>query len=119
MAFKFENLDVWKESVKFASDIYSLTKKIPKHEQFGLISQLNRAAVSISANIAEGEGRSSDPDLKRFIQIAIGSLNEVATRLYICKDQRYVNDEDFELLYGRCEGISKELHSFQNYFKRK
>ena len=101
MAFKFENLDIWKESVKFASDIYSLTKKFPKHEQFGLISQLNRAVVSISANIAEGEGRNSDPDLRRFIQIAIGSLNEVVTLLYICKDQKYVNNEDFKLFYSK------------------
>ena len=56
MPFKFEDLKIWRESVKFASEIYALTKRFPKDEQFGIISQLNRAAVSISLNIAEGEG---------------------------------------------------------------
>lgn len=55
MPFKFEELKVWKESVKFASEIYTLTKKFPKREEFGIISQLNRAAVSISLNIAKAK----------------------------------------------------------------
>ena len=77
MPFKFEELKVWKDSVSFASEIYAITKKFPKDEQYGIISQLNRSAVSISLNIAEGIGRHSDVELKRFIHIAIGSLNEV------------------------------------------
>ena len=66
MAFKFEELKIWKESVRFASEVYALTKKFPRREEFGIISQLNRAAVSVSLNIAEGEGRNSDPDLSLF-----------------------------------------------------
>jgi len=117
MSFKFEDLKIWKESVKFASEIYKLTKNFPKDEQFGLISQLNRAAVSISSNIAEGEGRRSDSDLCRFIQISIGSLNEVVTLLYICLEQKYINKDKFESFYKRCEELSKMLHSFKNYLK--
>ncbi len=117
MAFKFEKLTVWKESVKFAEEIYSLSKKLPKQEQFGIISQLNRAAVSVSLNIAEGEGRGSDPDLSRFIQISIGSLFEVVTILYICRNQNYINKDEFDKLYIRCEEISKMLHGFRNYLK--
>lgn len=117
MPFKFEDLIVWKEAVKFSSEIYELTKKFPKDEQFGIISQLNRAAVSISLNIAEGKGRNSDTDFSRFIQIAIGSLYEVVTILYICKEQKYVNKAEFEKLYARCEEISKMLHGFRNYLK--
>ena len=118
MGFKFEDLKIWKESIKFANEIYTLTKGFPKNEEFGIISQLNRAAVSISLNIAEGEGRCSDPDLSRFIQISIGSLNEVVTLLYISLEQKYVRKEEFDSLYARCEEISKMLHAFRNYLKQ-
>lgn len=118
MSFKFEDLKIWNESVKFVSEIYALSKKFPKEEQFGLISQLNRAAVSISLNIAEGEGRSSDPELSRFIRIAVGSLYEVVTILYISLEQGYINKDEFDSSYKRCEQISKMLHSFRNYLKR-
>lgn len=118
MAFKFEELKIWKESVKFAIEVYTLTKKLPKHEQFGLTSQLNRAVTSISLNIAEGHGRNSDADFSRFIQISIGSLNELVTLLYICLEEKYINKVEFDLFYSRCEQISKMLHAFRNYLKR-
>src|SRR3989338_79290 len=115
--FKFENLEIWKESVKFAGEIYTLSKRFPKKELFGLTSQLTRAAVSISLNIAEGEGRNSDAELSRFTQIAIGSLNEVVTVLFISLEQKYIAQKDFDLSYKRCEQISKMLHAFRNYLK--
>ena len=118
MAFKFEELKIWKESVRFASEVYALTKKFPRREEFGIISQLNRAAVSVSLNIAEGEGRNSDPDLSRFIQISIGSLNEVVTILYISLEQKYIDKTEFDLFYKRSEDISKMFHAFRNYLKR-
>ncbi|MDD5565343.1 MAG: four helix bundle protein [Candidatus Omnitrophica bacterium] len=117
MVFKFEELKVWQEAVKFSSEIYKLTQSFPKEEQFGLISQLNRAAVSISLNIAEGSGRRSDPDLSRFIQISIGSLNEVVTLLHICREQSYISQDKFEEFYAKCEHLSKMLHAFRNYLK--
>lgn len=118
MPFKFEKLKVWEEAVKFAGEIYAVTKEFPKTEQFGLTSQLNRAAVSISLNIAEGEGRHSNNDFSRFIQIAIGSLNEVITLLYVSLEQKYIKKDEFDNLYKRCEGISKMLHAFRNYLKQ-
>lgn len=118
MGFKFEDLKIWKEAVKFAGEVYTLTKKFPKSEQFGLNGQLTRAAVSVSLNIAEGEGRGSDADLSRFIQIAIGSINEVVTILYIALEQKYIEKSDFDKFYGSCEHISKMLHSFRNYLKK-
>lgn len=118
MAFKFENLKIWKEAVRFSNEAYNLTKKFPKSEQFGLASQLNRAAVSISLNIAEGEGRRSNADFSRFIQMSIGSLNEVVTLLYISLQQGYINKAEFNFLYNRCEQISKMLHAFRNYLKK-
>lgn len=117
MAFKFESLKIWKEAVKFASETYSLTKKFPKNEEYGLSSQLNRAAVSISLNIAEGEGRGSAADLSRFIHIAIGSLYEVVTILYISLEQGYINKTQFDSLYKKCEELSKMLYGYKNYLK--
>lgn len=118
MPFKFENLKIWEDSVRFANEVYSLTKKFPKSEQFGLTSQLSRAAVSISLNIAEGEGRGSDADLSRFIQIAIGSLNEVVTLFYICHQQEYLNKDEFNSFYQKCERLSKMVHAFRNFLKK-
>ncbi len=118
MAFKFEKLKVWQEAVNFANEIYKVTKKFPKNEQFSLTSQLNRAVVSISLNIAEGEGRRSNNDFSRFIQIAIGSLNEVVTLLFITLEQEYISKVEFDALYKRCESISKQLHAFRNYLKK-
>ena len=117
MAFKFETLKIWKDAVKFASEIYSLTKEFPRNEEFGLVSQLNRAAVSISLNIAEGEGRKSDADISRFINIAIGSLYEVVTILHISLEQKYINKVEFESFYQKCEDLSKMLHGYKNYLK--
>lgn len=117
MSFRFEELKIWKESVAFTGEIYRITKKFPKSEQFGLASQLNRAAVSISLNIAEGEGRRSDSDLSRFIHIAIGSLYEVVTILHIALGQEYIDKHEFDHLYKRCEQLSKMMHAFRNYLK--
>lgn len=82
---------------------------------FGLTSQLTRAAVSISLNIAEGSSRKSKVDSKRFIQISLGSLNEVVTCLCIAKNQGYVDNKDFDNAYARCEQLSKMLYGFMRY----
>jgi S23 ribosomal protein. len=118
MLFKFEKLKVWEDAVKFAGEIYTVTKGFPKTEQFGLTSQLNRAAVSISLNIAEGEGRRSSNDFARFIQIARGSLNEVVTLLYIVFEQKFIKKDEFDKLYARCESIARMLHAFRNSLKQ-
>lgn len=116
--FKFESLDIWKESVKFIGEIYKLVSKFPNWETFSLTSQLTRAACSISLNIAEGSGRESKKDFKRFIHMAIGSLNEVVTCLYIAADQKYIKPEEFKEVYAKCEQISKMLYGFVKYLDR-
>ena len=103
--FKFETLDIWKESVKFIPEVYALTKKFPNWESYSLTSQFTRAAVSISLNIAEGSSRTSKKDFKRYIQISLGSLNEVITCLYIAKNEKYISTKDFSEAYKKCEQI--------------
>lgn len=73
----YQNLEVWKRAIRLAGVVYEMTSLLPTSERFGLISQANRAAVSVSANIAEGTGRASQKDFVRFLRIAIGSCNEV------------------------------------------
>jgi four helix bundle protein len=72
----YRNLDVWKLAHAVALETYRLTARLPTYERFGLVSQARRSAVSIALNIAEGAGRDSDRDLRRFLGIATGSANE-------------------------------------------
>lgn len=80
-----KRLKVWKLSIEFVASLYSATEKYPVTEQYGLVSQLRRAAVSIPSNISEGASRSSPKDRKRFFEIARSSLVEVDTQLEISK----------------------------------
>lgn len=77
----YKDLIVWQKSVKLVSAIYQLTRKFPRFEQFGLASQMQRAAVSIPANIAEGYGRNTKNEYANFLRIAHGSLTELETLL--------------------------------------
>jgi len=77
MTYAFENLTVWQESRKFVKEIYLVTADYPKDERYGLISQLRRASVSVSSNLAEGSCRWSKKEQARFYEIAYGSLIEV------------------------------------------
>lgn len=78
-----KDLDVWKKSIDFVTEIYNSTKCFPQNEQFGLQSQIRRAAVSVPANIAEGAGRQGKKEFIQFLYIAIGSLDELETLLII------------------------------------
>ena len=77
----FRNLKIWEKGMDLSIDCYRLTKRFPKDEQYGLTSQIRRAAVSVPANIAEGFGRESTGDFIRFLRIAQGSLKELETLL--------------------------------------
>src|SRR3990167_11434012 len=100
MKFKFEKLEIWQDARKFVNKIYSLTKRFPNEERFGLTDQLRRAAVSVALNIAEGTNRRSDKDRKHFFQMSITSVDEVVTALYIALDQDYLDKARFDELYG-------------------
>ena len=80
---RFKDLEIWKLSRQFCSNIYSVTALFPDSEKFGITNQLRRASVSIPSNIAEGCSRSSNKDLAQFLEIAIGSAYEIETQLLI------------------------------------
>ncbi len=87
-----KDLKVWQESMSLVILIYKVSEDFPKHEIYGLSSQIRRAAVSIPSNIAEGAGRKGENEFKRFLYIALGSLSEVETQLEISKRLGYIND---------------------------
>ena len=108
MSFKFEELVVHQKAIDFVDKIYSLTKGYLRDEMFGLTSQLRRAAVSISLNIAEGSARTKK-DFGRFIDMARGSIFECVTILKISVKQNYINQLKFNDLEKDLVEISKML----------
>ncbi len=94
----YKDLVVWQKGMELVSRIYVITKKFPVGEQFGLTSQMQRAAVSIPANIAEGYGRNTKNEYANFLRIARGSLTELETLLLIARDQSYCNEGEFSAI---------------------
>ena len=113
LQFNFEKLSVYKKSNEFVNEIYLLTKKYPREEMFGLISQLRRAAVSISLNIAEGSARTKK-DFSRFIDMARGSIFECITILEISLNQDYVDKIRFDEFKKKLIEISKMLSGLKS-----
>jgi four helix bundle protein len=107
--FGFEKLDVWQKAIEFADVIYSVTRRFPSDERFGLTNQMRRSAVSISSNIAEGSSRNSRKDFARFIEIATGSLFEVVSQSHIGRNQGFLTQEEFEVIYDASEEQSRML----------
>jgi four helix bundle protein len=107
--FNFEKLEVWHKAIDFADLVYTLTRKFPSDERFGLTNQMRRAAVSISSNIAEGSSRSSRPDYSRFIEIATGSVFEVVSQATIGARQGWLLNDEYRSLYTAAEEQSRML----------
>jgi|AntRauTorcE11898_2_1112593.scaffolds.fasta_scaffold33228_2 four helix bundle protein len=89
---KHKKLDVWKIAIELTSEIYKLTSKFPANGKYGLVSQLRRAAVSISSNSAEGAARSSPKERRRFHEIARSFLVEIDTQLEISSNLKFTTD---------------------------
>jgi four helix bundle protein len=115
--FRFEKLEVWQEAIEFADTVYTLTQTFPSDERFGLTSQMRRAAVSISSNIAEGSSRTSDPDFSRFIEIAAGSLFEVVSEAFLAKRRGFLSESQFEALYQGAEKQGRMLSGLRKTLK--
>ncbi|HEX3023926.1 MAG TPA: four helix bundle protein [Chitinophagaceae bacterium] len=87
----YRDLIIWQKSIELVKLIYIVTNKFPQTEQYGLTNQLRRSAVSIPSNIAEGYGRNSTNDYKRFLQISVGSLYELETQIEISFQLNYIS----------------------------
>ena len=107
--YSFEKLEVWKIAREYVKKIYELTLKFSNTEKFGLTQQIQRAAVSVSSNIAEGSGRTSPKEQKHFVEIAYGSLMETFSQLYLAYDLGYIDDNDLAEVKPMINNIAAQL----------
>lgn len=113
MAFKFEKLNVWKESVDLTGFVHEVCLKFPKEELYVLTSQMKRAADSISLNIAEGSTGQSNPEFKKFLSYAIRSGIEVVGCIYIAQRRKIISDEDFLHIYNTVDTLIKRIQALR------
>jgi four helix bundle protein len=107
----FRDLKVWEKAHALVLACYDATKPFPREEIFGLVSQIRRAASSIPANIAEGCGRRGNAELHRFLQMAMGSANELEYHLLLSKDLGYLKVENHQRLQPQVEEVKRMLAS--------
>lgn len=112
-----KDLDVWKESVDFVTEIYKLIQNFPQSEQYGLSSQIKRSAISIPANIAEGCARQSDKETIQFLYVAVGSIAELETELLIAQKLNFI--QNIENIINRLIKIRSLILGLIKYLKNK
>ena len=110
----YKDLQVWQKSMELAEAIYRLTAKLPQVEQWGLVSQMRRAAISIPSNIAEGYGRQATGEYRHHLAISRGSLLELETQILLCEKLGYLQAADVREIKGDIQQISKMLGSLIN-----
>lgn len=103
---------MWEKAHWLTLAVYKATGTFPTHERYGLTGQVRRASASISANIAEGYGRTGDAEFARFLQVAMGSASEVEYHLLLAYDLNYLKRTDYELLSGEVTEVKRMLTSF-------
>ena len=113
----FEELTIWQEARELTNRIYILSKRFPKEELYGLTSQIRRASVSIMSNIAEGFNRRSTKEFINFLIISRASVSEVQNDLYISLDLKYIDKENFEIIYNHTQKISMSINKLITYLR--
>ena len=114
MAFRFETLDIWHMARAYATQVYSVTAKFPRHEDHGLKSQMNRAVNSISLNIAEGSAKSSNKAFDYHLEISLGSTFEVVGGSFLALETGYITEDEHKVLYNEGERLGKSINAFRN-----
>ena len=107
----YRDLLVWQKAIVLVTDIYKQTQSFPADERFGLTAQIRRSAVSVPSNIAEGYGRNSTGDYKRFLQMAVGSLYELQTQLHISNNIKLLTTEAHNPLVEKTTELDRMLYS--------
>jgi four helix bundle protein len=110
----YRRLAVWEKSHQLALLTYAVKGHFPKDEIYSLTSQIRRSATSIPSNIAEGCGRNSDPELRRFLYIAMGSANEVEYQFLLAKDLGYLSEDEYTSLNSGLDEVKRMLPGLIN-----
>ena len=115
--FRFEDLDIWKLAIEYANEIYDITARFPDDEKYNLISQLRRAALSISNNIAEGSGAGTTKNFKSFLDISTASALETVNLLFFSAKRSYITESQRAEFYDKAEKLIKKVRAFKNSLK--
>lgn len=111
--FRFEKLEIWQEAIGIIQLVYKLTKRFPKEELYGVISQFQRAVVSIASNIAEGSGGRSHSDFKRFLDISIGSALETASLVMVSEKLGFLTAEEALEVKTKLMVLIRRIYAFK------
>jgi len=109
----YRDLEIWRKGILLSRDIYRLIEGYPEKERFGIISQMQRAAVSVPANIAEGWARTGAKEFAHFLNIANGSLAELHTFLVVSGELGYLGRDNFSVYEKRVEELQKMIYSLK------
>ncbi len=116
---KFKELKVWQEAMELAKEIYALPRLFPAEEKFGLTSQINRSAVSIPSNIAEGAGRNYDKEFLQFLNVAMGSAFELETQVLLAKSFGFIASEKISAVTEQIDKVQRMLNSLRTSLLKK
>ena len=119
MLKSFKELKVWQKSYKLCLKVYKITKKFPKTEVYSFTSQMRRAALSITCNIAEGYGRKTTPDYLRFLYMSYGSICELETQTLLAGDLEYIETESLYELQGDLGEVERMLKALIKSIERR
>jgi len=114
---RFEDLEIWQLARELVKDIYKVTSESNFSNDFGLMNQMQRSAVSIMSNIAEGFERKSKKEFVHFLYIAKGSCGELRSQLYISLDLNYINKSEFDIYVELAEKVSRSIAGFTKYLQ--
>ncbi len=118
-AYSFENLDVYKSARYYRVKIYRLTHQLPEYEKFNLVSQMRRAALSLTNNIAEGHGRYHWQENIQFVRQSRGSLQELIDDLNTCTDEKYAEETLLEELRKEGYSLLKKMNGYIKYLRER
>lgn len=114
---RFEDLIVWQKAMALSKEIYRITSEGPFVKDWGLKDQIRRASVSVLSNIAEGFGKYSNPEFKKYLAIANGSSFEVRAQLHLAKELGYIGELEAEGLIRDCTDVSKLISGLRRSVK--
>ncbi len=114
---RFEDIEAWKAARELTQEIYRSTAQASFSKDYGLRDQIQRASVSIMANIAEGFDSNSDEEFIRFLRYGLRSATEVQSHLYVALDQQYIDEDAFNRLYNQADKIKSLIAGFIRYLR--
>jgi len=114
---KFEEIKAWQKARELVRDIYEVTSKWNFAKDYSLKDQIKRASVSVMSNIAEGYARQTDKEFNQFLHIALGSIAEVQSQLYIAQDLSYISKEEFNRIYELSSEVARLITGFIKYLR--